>query len=400
MLRVLVGLGFLLAGAMAAEALDVPEKPEGAIRFATFNVALAGSAPGDIVARLEFGSDRQAQLSAEVIQRVRPDVLLIQELDRDDAGQALKYYVERYLESAQHGLAPLAYPYRVLLPTNTGVATGVDLNADGLIGAQGTLYALDAKGFGYYPGQYAFALVSSLPLGKARTFTDVLWSAMPGHRMPAGMSDAVRAVMPLSSKTHALIPVEVAGGPITVVAAHPTPPIRVESVPRNADEIRLLVDLLHEARSRYAADDEGVVGGLPGGSFAVVMGDLNADPASESSDALNGAIRYLLDDPAVIDPKPTSPHGLLTAKFSRSMMRVDYVVPTANLEVLQSGVFWPEDGDRLNEASDHRLVWVDVRLPEPAAEAGETAGGAAEAATDAAASSAADAGPARESEAR
>ncbi len=48
-------------------------------------------------------------------------------------------------------------------------------------------------------------------------------------------------------------------------------------------------------------------------------------------------------------------------------MRVDYVLPTTSLRVTGSGVFWPEEGDalaRLNDASDHRLVWVDVALPE------------------------------------
>lgn len=375
MVRVAVGVALYLAGAVVAQALDVPDKPEGAIRFATYNVALAGDAPGDMLARLEFGTFRKAQLSAEVIQRVRPDVLLIQELDRDDAGQALRYYVERYLAKGQNGQQPIDYPHRLLLPTNTGVPTGVDASGDGLVGHTGMLYAIDARGYGYYPGQYGFSLVSRLPLGEARTFTDFLWRDMPGHRIPSSIPQEVRDVLPLSSKTHAIIPVEVEGGPINVIAAHPTPPIHVDAVPRNADEIRLVTDLVHEARSAYAVDDDGKAGGLPPGSHAVVMGDLNADPLSERSDALDGAIRYLLDDPAFTDPKPRSEaQGMLTAKFQRFSMRVDYVVPTRSLEVVQAGVFWPAEGDPLNEASDHRLVWVDVRLPEGAGAAATAPG--------------------------
>lgn len=52
------------------------------------------------------------------------------------------------------------------------------------------------------------------------------------------------------------------------------------------------------------------------------------------------------------------------------------MLPSADFDVLNSGVFWPdkkdplrrlvtgEDGkERADISSDHRLVWVDVRLP-------------------------------------
>jgi hypothetical protein len=55
-------------------------------------------------------------------------------------------------------------------------------------------------------------------------------------------------------------------------------------------------------------------------------------------------------------------------------LRVDYVLPSTGLEIVGSGVFWPAPGDplaRLTEikgrdraSSDHRLVWVDIRLEE------------------------------------
>ncbi|MEM0906266.1 MAG: endonuclease/exonuclease/phosphatase family protein [Pseudomonadota bacterium] len=363
MLRALLCFVMATCSAVAAAALDIPEKPEGAIRFATYNVALYGDRAGGLIARLRNGADPQARASAEIIQRVRPDVLLIQEIDRDDAGEALNLYLTRFLGVAQNGAEPIIYPHRLLLPTNTGVASGVDISGDGRVGREGILYAIDAKGYGVFPGQYGFSLVSMLPLGEARTFSDFLWRDMPGHRMQRKTPEAVREVLPLSSKTHALIPVEVEGGPIYVAAAHPTPPINPAAIPRNADEIRFLVDLLHEARSHYATDDNGVVGGLPAGSYAVAMGDLNADPESEQSDALDGAITYLLDDPRMNDPVPMSQEGALTAAFRRASMRVDYVVPTANLEVVQSGVVWPEDGSPLEDASDHRLVFVDIKIP-------------------------------------
>ncbi|NNC93595.1 MAG: CHRD domain-containing protein, partial [Acidimicrobiia bacterium] len=49
-------------------------------------------------------------------------------------------------------------------------------------------------------------------------------------------------------------------------------------------------------------------------------------------------------------------------------LRADYVLPSANLDIADSGVFWPESTDPLFSlvgtfpfpSSDHRLVWVDL----------------------------------------
>ena len=46
-------------------------------------------------------------------------------------------------------------------------------------------------------------------------------------------------------------------------------------------------------------------------------------------------------------------------------LRVDYVLPSKTLTVVDTGVFWPPATDphfKLVNASDHRLVWLDVRL--------------------------------------
>jgi hypothetical protein len=54
-------------------------------------------------------------------------------------------------------------------------------------------------------------------------------------------------------------------------------------------------------------------------------------------------------------------------------LRLDYILPSANLQVTASGVFWPETTDPLHAliagaehpaSSDHRLVWIDVELGE------------------------------------
>ena len=56
-------------------------------------------------------------------------------------------------------------------------------------------------------------------------------------------------------------------------------------------------------------------------------------------------------------------------------LRVDYVLPSAGLEIAGAGVFWPiegEPGAALIDASDHRLVWVDVTLPAASASADQS----------------------------
>jgi endonuclease/exonuclease/phosphatase family metal-dependent hydrolase len=333
------------------------------VRFASFNVALTEFEPGALVRRLEGGGDRQAQLVAETIQRVRPDVLALQEIDRDPERAALSIFLQDYLAVSQGGAEPIAFPHVLYPPSNTGVPTGVDLDGDGTVGGPG-----DARGYGKHPGQYALALLSRLPLGKARTFADVLWADVPESLMPEDYYSAkARGVLPLSSKTHVAVPVSAPWGEVWVLAAHPTPPVfddaRDWNGRRNADEIRMLAAMLDPAGKGWLVDDAGRPGGIPAGAEAVVLGDLNADP--RRGDSRPGAIEQLLGAPRVVDPAPRSDRGDITAEFNGGM-RVDYALPTTGLKVVGSGVFWPSTNGplgRLNEASDHRLVWVDVQSP-------------------------------------
>ena len=62
-----------------------------------------------------------------------------------------------------------------------------------------------------------------------------------------------------------------------------------------------------------------------------------------------------------------------TADFADSApgnLRADYVLPSANLEINDSGVYWPVQVDPDHVAvgtfpfpsSDHKLVWVDILM--------------------------------------
>lgn len=75
------------------------------VRFATFNSALSRDAPGELIEALQA-----------------PD------------GVALRLFQQNYLARSQgEGLEPIRYEHVYLVPSNTGVPTGVDLSGDGLI---------------------------------------------------------------------------------------------------------------------------------------------------------------------------------------------------------------------------------------------------------------------------
>ena len=362
------------------------------IRVATFNASLNRGEAGGLLAAVATPDDPQIRLVAETIQRIDPDVLLINEFDFDATGQAVALFQENYLAIGQNGAPGVAYPHTFVLPSNTGEPTGLDLDRDGVTDGPG-----DAQGFGFFPGQFGMALLSKLPIdmAAARTFQTFLWRDMPDALAPtdpdggAPWYDA-RAwdQLRLSSKSHWDVPVVVGDRRLHILASHPTPPVfdgaEDRNGRRNHDEIRFWSDYINSAD--YMTDDAGSTGGLTNGTLFVLMGDLNADPAD--GDGIREIIQALLADPLLQDPLPRSEGGAAaaaaqggsndgqsgdpafdTADFNDEFsgnLRVDFVLPSADLEVTDSGVFWPLPDDefaRLTDASDHSLVWVDLRVP-------------------------------------
>jgi hypothetical protein len=371
-------------------------------RFATFNASLNRAAEGELVADLSTPDDVQAQAVAEVIQRVRPDVLLINEFDFDAEGLAARLFQRNYLSVGHNGAAPISYRYRFVAPSNTGVPSGFDLDNNGSVGGPN-----DAFGFGAYPGQFGMAVFSRYPIlrDRVRTFQRFLWRDMPGALLPDDpatpapadwYSPEELAVFRLSSKSHWDVPVLVGRKVIHTLVSHPTPPVfdgpEDRNGRRNHDEIRLWSDYVLPSRSGYLYDDQGRRGGLKAGARFVIMGDQNADPFD--GDSVPGAAQQLLENPRVNASRtPTSPGGpeqavlqgganlthrgdpaFDTADFvdvpGPGNLRVDYVLPSKNLRILAAGVFWPLSSDPLFRlvgvfpfpTSDHRLVWVDVRV--------------------------------------
>ncbi len=376
----------LLGAGLTAQAEPPP------VRFATYNVALNRPTAGALLAELRGGNSTQARAVAAVIQRTRPDVLLLNEFDWDAEGAALACFVDEYLRKGQHGETAIDYPYSFTGPVNTGVRSGLDLDHDGKTDGPG-----DAFGFGAFPGQYGMAVLArgSIAHAGVRTFQHLLWRDMPGARWLDGWyTDEAKARLRLSSKSHWDIPVNVCGATIHILASHPTPPVfdgpEDRNGKRNADEIRFWADYVDPARSAWIKDDAGVAGGLKKGARFVIVGDLNADPMD--GDSLAGGIDQLLSHPHIdASVVPTSAGGSEAARRQGGVnakhrgdpaadtgdfadarvgnLRLDYVLPSRGLLPVRAGVFWPAkedatfallgDGEPV-VSSDHRLTWLDV----------------------------------------
>lgn len=375
------------------------------IRVATFNIEDVGTTD------LLVNDQPRVQRLAEVLQRLRPTVVLINEIAFDEhgvpgvpldepEGSNGRRFAEHYLRVSQgEGLEPLRYR-AIMLPSNTGRASGFDLDnsgeavttyprpgRSGLDGspaaqtADGRAYGNDCWGFGTYPGQYGMALLVDERLDvldeEIRSFRLLPWSAMPDAMRPVKedgtpwYDEAEWAAMRLSSKSHWDVPIRMPNGTVVhFLCSHPTPPAfdgpEGRNKARNHDEIRFWDDYLMDRG--WIADDAGVEGGLERGRLFVILGDLNADPqkgndVGEPMQRLmsNGRVQRVNapeQEPLVEGLSPTD-----TAGFG---LRVDYVIPSKGLGVLRSGVWALEPASREGNAgfpSDHFPVWAELTVP-------------------------------------
>lgn len=381
--------------AACSEAPDpLPEPAPPILRVATYNTSLYDEADGGLIARLERGDEAAARIAA-VIRHVRPDVVLLNEFDFDEGGQAAELFQRRYLEAAEGAQEPIRYAYRYSAPVNTGEPSGLDLDGDGRNDGPG-----DAWGYGKHPGQYGMLVLSRFPIDTvgARSFRTFLWKDLPNAwqpHFPAEGEEAGRAFYPeavwnqlrLSSKSHWDLPIVTPLGLVHLLASHPTPPVfdgpEDRNGARNHDEIRFWVEYLSQPGADWIHDDAGQRGGLAADARFVIVGDLNAD--AHDGDGSHEAISQLIGHARVDAARvPTSEgardaatlHGFPrqgdvashTGDFGPRVgtLRLDYALPSQGFVIRDAGVFWPragEPGAELVEASDHRMVWVDLANP-------------------------------------
>lgn len=364
---------------LAAAGLVLTAAEAGAtdLRVASYNTELSRKGPGLLLRDIEAGKDPQVAAVVEVIAAVRPDILALQGIDYDMDGLALRALADRLRAR------DLDYPHLFALRPNTGLRTGLDLDGDGRTGGP-----RDAQGFGYFGGQGGMAILSRHPIlaEEAHDFSTLLWADLPGATLPTAdgrpyPSAAAWAVQRLSTTGHWAVPVRVGERVLHLMTFHASPPVfdgpEDRNGLRNRDELRLWTLYLDGALDAPP----------PAGPF-VLLGDANLDPAD--GDGHSAAMAAFLADPRLTDPEPRSAGGSAAAAAQGGAnaddrgdpaldtadwpdgagepgnLRVDYVLPSADLTVTGAGVFWPADGpmaETAARASRHRLVWVDLRLP-------------------------------------
>jgi hypothetical protein len=397
---VAASIALLVPLALPAQA-GVHHGDDDTVRFAVFNASLNRNFAGQLRADLSTPGNAQAATVAEIIQRTRPEVLLINEFDFDPS--AAELFRSNYLEVSQNGAEPIRYDHLFIAPSNTGIPSGFDLNNNGVVGGPD-----DAFGFGFFPGQFGMLVLSQHPIDTAgvRIFQHFLWKDMPGARLPDDPATPAPSdwyspeeldVFRLSSKSHWDVPILIDGKTVHFLVSHPTPPVfdgpEDRNGTRNFDEIRFWADYITPGTtSRYIYDDEGHSGGLQPGASFVIAGDQNSDPLD--GDSIPGAIQQLIEHPRVNTKITPDSEGAVeqsalqgganlthlsdprfdTADFADTApgnLRADYVLPSKNLRIHDAAVFWPLSTDPLFRlvgtfpfpSSDHRLVWVDVRVP-------------------------------------
>ncbi|MGQ7786403.1 endonuclease/exonuclease/phosphatase family protein [Nesterenkonia sp. K-15-9-6] len=374
----------------AADAADTTvEKAEGDVRVATLHAGLTGDSAETVLETLRGGHSPAARTVARTAHLNAPDILVLTGTTHDSDGRIADTLNARYLAPAG-----LDLPYVYTAPTNSGIDSGTDLDGDGRIGGPG-----DALGYGEFPGQHGMVVYSAYPIleDEVRTFQDFLWQDMPDNSLPqADYSDLDKSVLRLSATSLWDVPVEIGddGETLHVIANSQTPEQEARSFDdvRAADERRFIEDYVSAdpQGGAYIYDDVGEAGALEPDSSFVVVGEPGAGPgdsAPAEAEPEDDRDLPLLDSPAVQDPLPeavtdqplnaragddtdTDEHATRAVEGEPDR-RVSLVLPDAEAEVSDSGIFWPAEGefgfDLVDPAGNavlaDRLVWVDLQAP-------------------------------------
>ena len=337
------------------------------LRIATFHTELERNGPGLLLRDILRGEDAQIAAVAGIIAGAGADVIVLQGVDYDHDLHALTAL--RDVVASQGAF----YPHVFALRPNTGMPTGHDMDGDSR-----SAEPEDRQGYGEFSGQGGMALLSRFPIDRSgvRDFSAFLWADLPGALLPEldgapFPSPAAQAVQRLSSTAHWVVPVHLPSGPLHLLTFHATAPVfdgpEDRNGRRNHDELRFW--------SLYL---DGAFGAVPDTRF-VLLGAANLSPSE--GEGRKAALHVILSDPRLSDPRPRRP-GPVPADPARMAdpaldtvewphpgpgpRRVDYILPSADLRVVASGVHWPAGGaalDQARAASRHRLVWVDLATP-------------------------------------
>lgn len=340
------------------------------LKLATYGTAFSFSGPGILLQHLQKADDPKVEMDIDVIIRINADVLVLTNFDYDHDSAALSALRQRLAEKG------VTYDNGLGLRPNTGVPTGLDLNHDGLLSGP-----RDAQGYGRFAGQAGIAILSryAFERDQIRDFASLLWKNLPGADLPPDMTPEALLLQRLSTAGHYEVPLVYAKGKtLRLLVWSATPPVfdgpEDRNGRRNADETALWVHLL-----------EGTLPQIPPatGTYAkpekpfVIMGLANLDPTD--GDGKPQTLLDLLARPDLQDPAPRGTSGRIdpghsgdpaldtTVLKSGAGLRLDYILPSRDVAVVQAGVFWLPDTDPfeaiLAAASTHRPVWARLTLP-------------------------------------
>ncbi|MBU2937241.1 MULTISPECIES: endonuclease/exonuclease/phosphatase family protein [Pacificibacter] len=329
------------------------------LRIATWNAELSRTGPGVLLRDILSGEDAEVLVAVDHILKTTPDVLVLTGIDTDFEGHTARALAVALTQ------AGAAYPYVFSDISNAGLFTGRDLDKDGRLGQ-----AKDAQSYGDFHGQGGLAVLSRLPIAADDIidFSTLLWRDVPDARLPDNFYDAGDlGVLRLSSTNHWDVPVMWDETPIHLLAFYATTPAfdgdEDRNGLRNADEVALWRHYLDGGLDTPAPD-------MP----FVVIGDANLDPQDGAGRIEE--MQALLADPRLQDPQPRSRYAksianeahtgdaaLDTADWDDPVpgnLRVDYVLPSADLKVLDAGGSWSSASNRDGVLFRHGLVWVDI----------------------------------------
>jgi len=367
------------------------------VRIAQFNIKEMSTTKLTDVGTEGKGKDEQLRAATEIIAEIRPDILVLNEIDHDieafSKGKDLTLNARRFINNyLNQGKNPITYPYIYAAPCNTGILSSKDLDNNGKVATKVDRntrdHGGDCYGYGAYPGQYAMAVLSRYPIQseKVQTFQKFLWKDLPNNLIPTEWySPDEIEIFRLSSKSHWDVPVQIGDKVIHLLVSHPTPPVfdgkEDRNGRRNYDELRMWVHYINN--DSVLVDDSGIKGGLGEDKSFIIVGDLNAGPNGDKLDTGERSIDQLLQHEKIKDcghllvsegalegrqPGPPEYIERRTTGWRDRGLRIDHLLPSKDLKPLRGGVYWPaekvdaEGAKRAELASDHRMIWLDFEI--------------------------------------
>jgi hypothetical protein len=330
------------------------------IRIANFAAPLSRDGPGLLLRDINK-SDPQITSIIDVIVANAPDLIVLTDIDHDHDWHALRAF-QNALKDAGRDL-----PYVFTQSVNAGLPSGEDFDRDGRFGEPE-----DAHGWGRFHGDGGLAVLSawSLEAYAMKDLSETLWKDLPNATLPSFKGQRHLNNQRLSPTGHWILPANINGKLIDLMIYTATPPVfdgpEDANGLRNRDELRMWEQVIASPRDNPF----------------VIIGNANLDPYD--GDGITQAMRDFLQNPAITDPEPRSTGGQIAADENQTgdpsldtadwpnnepgNLRVSYVLPSADLKVLDAGVFWPAPDDPLHDllgedglaAGPHRLVWVDI----------------------------------------